>query len=71
MRVQTTDPITGNDVRELDTAPYVIEGRRGDVLKIYFENEQSKRAYLEVEVRAMDESIARAYAGTAGRAMEM
>ncbi len=50
MRVTTTDPITGNDVRNLATAPYVIEGTDEGALKIYFESEESKRAYLDVEL---------------------
>ncbi len=46
MIVQTTDPITGNDVRDLDNAPYVEDGG----LKIYFESDESKRVYLDIEV---------------------
>jgi hypothetical protein len=50
MRVTTTDPITGNDVRNLAAAPYIIEGTGEGSLKIYFESEESKRAYLDVEL---------------------
>ncbi len=46
MRIQTTDPITGNDVKDLEHAPFVVEGD----LKIYFESEDSKREYLDIEV---------------------
>ena len=46
MIVQTTDPITGNDVQDLENAPYVEDGG----LKIYFESDESKRIYLDIEV---------------------
>ena len=46
MRVETTDPITGNDVKNLDHAPYIIDGD----LKVYFETEQSKQAFMDIEV---------------------
>lgn len=49
MRVTTTDPITGNSVKSPDAAPFVIEGSGPDALKIYFESEESKSAYLEIE----------------------
>lgn len=46
MIVETTDPITGHDVKDLEHAPYIIDGD----LKIYFESEDSKRQFLEIEV---------------------
>lgn len=46
MIVETTDPITGNDVKDIDHAPYIVDGE----LKIYFESEESKQTYLEIEV---------------------
>ncbi len=46
MIVETTDPITGNDVTDLDSAPYVVDGD----LKIYFESEASKAEFLGIEV---------------------
>ncbi len=46
MIVETTDPITGNDVTDLENAPFIIDGD----LKIYFESEQSKAEFLGIEV---------------------
>jgi hypothetical protein len=46
MRVSTTDPITGQDVEDLEHAPYVVDGD----LKIYFASEGSKQAYVDIEV---------------------
>jgi len=46
MIVQKSDPITGNDVKDLEHAPYIVDGD----LKIYFESEESKQAYLDIEV---------------------
>ena len=50
MRVSTTDPISGNDVKDLANAPFVIEGAGDSALKIYFESERSRHAYLDVEL---------------------
>ncbi len=49
MRITTLDPMTLNDVSNLDTAPFVIEGKGDNAIKIYFESEQNRREYLEME----------------------
>ena len=46
MIVETTDPITGNEVTDLENAPYIVDGE----LKIYFESEASKREFEDIEV---------------------
>jgi hypothetical protein len=48
MRVSTTDPITLREVPNPATHPFVIEGAGENALKIYFENEDNKKAYLEI-----------------------
>lgn len=50
MRIETTDPITGNTVKNPEGHPFVIEGTGEDALKIYFESEESRQAYLDIEV---------------------
>ncbi|GMQ97482.1 MAG: hypothetical protein BMS9Abin15_1215 [Gammaproteobacteria bacterium] len=51
MRISTTDPITGHDVPPpLDTHPFIVEGDGEEALKIYFENEESKHIYEDIEV---------------------
>lgn len=50
MRVTTTDPITGRDVPNPEQHPFLVEGLGANALKIYFESEETKRAYLEIEV---------------------
>lgn len=49
MRIQTTDPINGKDVRDTEHAPYVIEGQGDDALKIYFSTDENQQAYLNIE----------------------
>lgn len=49
MRIETTDPITGKTLKNPEGRPFVIEGQGDDALKIYFESEDSKQAYLEIE----------------------
>ena len=53
MIVETTDPITGNDVKDLEHAPFIIDGD----LKIYFESEESKQAFLDIEVENPAEDL--------------
>ncbi len=50
MRTSTTDPITLHDVPDPAHHPFVIEGEGDDALKIYFESEETKQVYMELEV---------------------
>ena len=49
MRISTTDPISGTDINNPEGRPFVIEGKGEGALKIYFENEGNKKAYLEIQ----------------------
>ena len=73
MLVTTRDPMTGREVTDLASAPFIIEGRGDSALKIYFESEQSRQAYIDVEMEmeSIDESLARAHGGTTHIAREM
>lgn len=46
----TRDPITLNDVKDLASAPFLIEGSDDKAVKIYFESESNRDAYLELEM---------------------
>lgn len=46
MIVTTIDPVTRNKVTDLEHHPFVVEGSGVAAMKIYFESEDSKRAYL-------------------------
>ena len=50
MIITTTDPITGEDLVNPETKPFVLEGKGHLAVKIYFESEESRRAYLDIEV---------------------
>jgi hypothetical protein len=50
MRVSTTDPITLRDVPNPEEHPFVIEGEGDTAIKIYFESEDTKREYLDIQV---------------------
>ncbi len=51
MRIQSTDPISMQDVPQpLDAHPFVVEGDGDSALKIYFESEDNKQIYLDIEV---------------------
>jgi len=46
MIVTTIDPVTGNKVTDLEHHPFVVEGSGVAAMKIYFESEDTKRAYM-------------------------
>ena len=48
MRIETTDPISGVTLKNPEGRPYVIEGQGDGALKIFFENEENKKAYLDI-----------------------
>jgi len=49
-RMVTTDPVTGHDIRGLERSPCTIERGSEDELAIYFESEESKRAYMDIPI---------------------
>ena len=51
MIITTTDPMTGEDLVHPETKPFVIEGKGHLAVKIYFESEETRRAYLDIEVQ--------------------
>lgn len=57
MRIETAAPIAGVTIREPQGHPFVIEGEGGGALKISFENEDSKKAYLEIETEHPEENF--------------
>lgn len=46
----TTDPITLRDVPDPDNHPCVYDGDGENGLEIYFENEENRRTYLDMEL---------------------
>lgn len=44
----TTDPISANEVLNPEEHPSVFEGEGENWLKIYFENEENRQAYLSL-----------------------
>ena len=52
MPIQTLDPISMNEITDLNNAPFIVEGQGADALKIYFENEANLIAYLEIPLYA-------------------
>ena len=55
MITTTLDPITLNDVKDTENAPYIIEGEGSGALKIYFESEETRQAYLDTPVHGSDD----------------
>ena len=54
MIITTTDPITGEHLESLQYRPYVIEGEGQLAVKIYFESEETRRAYLQQHSDMLD-----------------
>ena len=47
MIITTTDPVTGEPLQSLESKPFVIEGTGRLAVKIYFESEATRLAYLQ------------------------
>jgi len=47
MIVTTIDPVTGNKVTDLEQHPFIIEGHGVAAMKIYFESEATRQAYVD------------------------
>lgn len=71
MKVTTVDPISGNDVSDVNDAPFVIEGSGEDALKIYFESEANRSSYLDIEAKTPEAVLLDIYNRTTGDAQEM
>jgi hypothetical protein len=56
--ITTTDPITGEEIRNPQFKPFVIEGGGHLAIKIYFESEETRRQYLDI---TSGEPAARSY----------
>jgi hypothetical protein len=51
MNIRTTmDPITLREVSELETHPCLYEGDGDNGVEIYFENEVTKKFYMDMEL---------------------
>ncbi len=55
MITATIDPISMNDVTDLENAPCVIEGAGDNALRIYFESEQNRQEYLDIPIHGSDD----------------
>ena len=62
MTLSTLDPISMNDVSNTDSAPFVVEGRGPNALKIYFENEANRAKYLSIPLHTSNASLAATHA---------
>ncbi|MGC1955744.1 MAG: hypothetical protein WA970_24870 [Gammaproteobacteria bacterium] len=49
-RVETTDPMTGRDIKDLHGKPYLVDRGTEEELVIYFESEETKRQFLDIPV---------------------
>ncbi len=50
MMVSTTDPITLHDIPSPEKHPFIVEGEGDTAIKIYFESEETRQAYMDIEV---------------------
>lgn len=50
MNITTLDPMTLNDVTDLDNAPFLVEGEGSNAIKIYFENEENMQEYIDMDM---------------------
>jgi hypothetical protein len=55
MITTTVDPISMNDVTDLENAPCVIEGEGDNALRIYFESQANKQEYLDIPIHGSED----------------
>lgn len=55
MITTTLDPISLNDVEDLENAPFIVEGEGQNALRIYFESEQNKQEYLDTPMHGSED----------------
>jgi hypothetical protein len=48
----TRDPISLNDVQDIEHAPCLLEGHGENALKIYFESEANLQEYVGIEIHS-------------------
>ena len=65
MRISTLDPITMHEVKELDQAPYVVEGEGRNSFIVYFESETTRAIYLDISLDAPNSDVPPPYASSA------
>lgn len=49
MRVSSLDPMSLNDVKELESALFVVEGQGDNAIRIYFESTKNRDDFLNLE----------------------
>jgi hypothetical protein len=55
----TTDPITLRDVIDLEHRPCLYEGDGDNGIEIYFESEETKRIYLDMDMEMEGNKVLR------------
>ncbi len=61
MRVITFDPISLNDVTDLVNAPFLLQGKGDERMKIYFENSANRARYRRITHAAANVTLTGAY----------
>ena len=61
MQKLTIDPMTGNEVTDLNNAYCIIDGVGDDAVKIYFESEESLKEFIEFRKDDEPESSVKSY----------
>ena len=61
IREHTVDPISGNQVEDLERAPFLIEGIGSHMLKIYFESRDNRDQFAGSAVQNPQAMLLDAY----------
>lgn len=58
-RLSTTDPISMNEVNDLEGKPFLVVGTPHNDLTIYFENEKNRQIYEDIPVECPGNDFSR------------
>ncbi len=59
--ISTTDPINGFNITDLKNHPSVVEGESDNDLTIYFKNNTSRQAYLDMTVEHPEQGLSKTF----------
>ena len=60
------DPVSLNRVSDIINAPFVVEGDESNPLKVYFENDDNRLQYLEMQQVISDRTVNLARSASSG-----
>ena len=69
-REERTDPITGNTITDTEGHPWIQEGDPDEGLTVYFESEESMRAYAAIQTERPEQGLRKTLSNDTGEGFD-